>query len=234
MDYRLKPHEDIGRFILVDSSERFITICFGKCDALKLDYTVLPGTSPVNFALGNSNADTFVNLVHAQLQLKASFVEYLVDDFPGVSVANNVMSAAQRFQRVLDSTQNRVRNVGTEEHGIIIYAQQQHIWIPYGNGNDVHHLQMPEPNEEDSEEDDDVYRGVSLATLAALPRQVIDDEFQVRHGEQDCPICLDETEKGQRVISLPCGHYYHENCLKVWFMGHNTCPACRASIPDIV
>ena len=48
--------------------------------------------------------------------------------------------------------------------------------------------------------------------------------------EQVCPICLNgdpSTEKVRPVVSLPCGHRFHEDCVIDWFSTSPTCPLCR-------
>ncbi len=50
-------------------------------------------------------------------------------------------------------------------------------------------------------------------------------------GEK-CSICLEEFNSEDTLISLHCGHMYHNNCLRQWFTEKNTCPQCRA-VPRI-
>ena len=45
-----------------------------------------------------------------------------------------------------------------------------------------------------------------------------------------CSICLCEYEKGDKLISLPCKHVFHEDCITSW-TNHNTrCPLCNADL----
>lgn len=52
------------------------------------------------------------------------------------------------------------------------------------------------------------------------------------NGGEECPICL-ETEGG---YVTPCGHCFHEECIKKWWwieercMQKRTCPICRKKI----
>lgn len=45
-----------------------------------------------------------------------------------------------------------------------------------------------------------------------------------------CTICYDDMTAGSSCKRLPCGHCYHERCLKRWFEGHSTCPYCRTDL----
>ncbi len=42
-----------------------------------------------------------------------------------------------------------------------------------------------------------------------------------------CNICLEDFCSGDTVLSLPCFHIYHENCIVHWLGEHKTCPICR-------
>ena len=42
----------------------------------------------------------------------------------------------------------------------------------------------------------------------------------------ECSICL-ETIEADQVLETPCGHHFHEVCLRQWFLQSNYCPLCR-------
>eukprot|EP00439_Symbiodinium_sp_Y106_P067642 s998_g11.t1 len=47
-----------------------------------------------------------------------------------------------------------------------------------------------------------------------------------------CLCCLDDFEESNKVAILPCGHIFHEACIKSWSLSlaeaAGSCPACRA------
>ena len=53
-------------------------------------------------------------------------------------------------------------------------------------------------------------------------------------NSSDCSICLNAistTNPSDRGGTLPCGHAFHESCLKKWFATkHFTCPNCRTNL----
>ena len=51
---------------------------------------------------------------------------------------------------------------------------------------------------------------------------------------ESCIICRDQFEAGQisNTKKIPCGHIFHVNCLRTWFLMQQTCPTCRAEIPE--
>eukprot|EP00567_Pseudictyota_dubia_P012266 CAMPEP_0197441668 /NCGR_PEP_ID=MMETSP1175-20131217/7898_1 /TAXON_ID=1003142 /ORGANISM="Triceratium dubium, Strain CCMP147" /LENGTH=442 /DNA_ID=CAMNT_0042971991 /DNA_START=372 /DNA_END=1700 /DNA_ORIENTATION=- len=45
--------------------------------------------------------------------------------------------------------------------------------------------------------------------------------------QPSCSICLGDYEEGERLIRLPCGHVYHEECVSAWVSNHVRCPLCN-------
>jgi len=46
-----------------------------------------------------------------------------------------------------------------------------------------------------------------------------------------CSICLEEFESGEKLLKLPCNHYFHPNCIKPWLTERQpTCPLCKANV----
>ena len=45
----------------------------------------------------------------------------------------------------------------------------------------------------------------------------------------NCTVCLEDVKKGQQVITLPCVHQFHANCIRGWLRANNRCPICRSS-----
>ncbi|KAI9077899.1 hypothetical protein K1719_040160 [Acacia pycnantha] len=48
-----------------------------------------------------------------------------------------------------------------------------------------------------------------------------------------CSICLEafDDEDGDDVSGLPCGHFFHDNCIVGWLKTGHTCPLCRFQLP---
>jgi Ring finger domain len=48
--------------------------------------------------------------------------------------------------------------------------------------------------------------------------------------QEECPVCRDcicETAS-----KLPCGHFFHMDCIQEWFLSHSTCPVCRNNLDN--
>jgi len=70
----------------------------------------------------------------------------------------------------------------------------------------------------------------SQAAMKRLQRKWVDDEMLGPEGKAECTICIDEINKGDQVLVLPCKHWYHGGCVTLWLKEHNTCPICRMPI----
>ena len=57
-------------------------------------------------------------------------------------------------------------------------------------------------------------------------------------SDLECSICVDTVNPGlfgtPDTIRLPCGHWYHKECIHQWFQhkGIDLCPYCRSSATD--
>lgn len=48
---------------------------------------------------------------------------------------------------------------------------------------------------------------------------------------KDCSICYENFKQELRGIKLPCGHIFHERCIKKWLEIDHICPTCRHELP---
>merc|ERR1719367_730420 len=58
-----------------------------------------------------------------------------------------------------------------------------------------------------------------------------DDELEA----PECPICCEEFEESVPIKRTPCGHHFHEHCLKKWLENYGKiCPLCRKDLEEAV
>jgi hypothetical protein len=52
--------------------------------------------------------------------------------------------------------------------------------------------------------------------------------------DAECPVCL-EAIGAHAFLRTPCGHVFHDQCLREWAVGHDhpDCPVCRHALPVI-
>ena len=47
----------------------------------------------------------------------------------------------------------------------------------------------------------------------------------------NCIVCMTDIELGSDTLLIPCGHMFHDKCIRIWLEKHNTCPVCRFELP---
>ena len=70
----------------------------------------------------------------------------------------------------------------------------------------------------------------SAAAIAALPKQKVEESMMGQDGKAECSVCMDAVQLGDEVTTLPCKHWFHEECVGAWLKEHDTCPHCRQGI----
>eukprot|EP01091_Cochliopodium_minus_P009957 TRINITY_DN2568_c0_g1_i2.p2 TRINITY_DN2568_c0_g1~~TRINITY_DN2568_c0_g1_i2.p2 ORF type:complete len:146 (-),score=27.89 TRINITY_DN2568_c0_g1_i2:6-443(-) len=48
--------------------------------------------------------------------------------------------------------------------------------------------------------------------------------------DAQCSVCLCEFEKGDKIRTLNCNHFYHRDCIDKWLKTNSKCPLCVQSI----
>jgi hypothetical protein len=52
-------------------------------------------------------------------------------------------------------------------------------------------------------------------------------------GDETCIICLEDYCEGDCLKELPCGHFYHKQCIDPWLMQKSSlCPLCKQNIVE--
>ncbi|KAK7500282.1 hypothetical protein BaRGS_00008505 [Batillaria attramentaria] len=51
----------------------------------------------------------------------------------------------------------------------------------------------------------------------------------LEHNADDCAICWDKMESARK---LPCGHLFHNSCLRSWLEQDTSCPTCRMALTE--
>ena len=65
-----------------------------------------------------------------------------------------------------------------------------------------------------------------------LKKYKINEEKIKEFGfENSCAVCKEEFNIGEECLSMPCNHYFHDNCLIPWLKERNSCPVCRFELP---
>ena len=66
-------------------------------------------------------------------------------------------------------------------------------------------------------------RGISKKTKSSLT-------YRAPRREEvgtECNICKEPYRSSSKVVSLPCRHVFHYDCIHKWLVSERTCPCCR-------
>jgi hypothetical protein len=68
------------------------------------------------------------------------------------------------------------------------------------------------------------------ACLRAMPTvKVTENDIEAENDE--CTICFDKLSVGDSALRIPCGHLFHDDCVRKWLQSSNQCPVCRYELP---
>ncbi|KAJ5719004.1 hypothetical protein N7493_007459 [Penicillium malachiteum] len=67
--------------------------------------------------------------------------------------------------------------------------------------------------------------------LDLLPQQPADATIIAENPS--CPICTEAYEVEVPILTLPCGHLFHEQCVQIWLRRSSSCPLCRRVIKNL-
>ncbi|KAG6427116.1 hypothetical protein SASPL_111356 [Salvia splendens] len=70
----------------------------------------------------------------------------------------------------------------------------------------------------------------SKAAIEALETVEVVDGEEEEEGDQ-CVICLEQWEAGEKAKRMPCKHRFHGECIEKWLRIHGSCPVCRYEMP---
>jgi hypothetical protein len=58
-----------------------------------------------------------------------------------------------------------------------------------------------------------------------------EETMKANEFEMGCTICQSDFERDEVLISLPCQHTFHRDCILPWITSNNSCPNCRFELP---
>jgi hypothetical protein len=59
------------------------------------------------------------------------------------------------------------------------------------------------------------------------------DDTEGSDEEPHCSICLCEYEDGEKLVSLPCKHIFHDDCISSWTDNNKRCPLCNYDLESV-
>merc|ERR1712151_714 len=71
----------------------------------------------------------------------------------------------------------------------------------------------------------------SASALETIPKVKITAQDLEESQNCHCTVCIEDFVLGEEALRLPCGHLFHEHCIKTWLQKHSQCPVCRYELP---
>ncbi|KAK6262284.1 hypothetical protein QUC31_008100 [Theobroma cacao] len=77
-------------------------------------------------------------------------------------------------------------------------------------------------------------KGLSVEQMSRLPTHKYkgSSKKKGKSGDEDseCVICKMQYRRGDALMTLPCAHKYHEECIKNWLGEDNSCCVCKEEV----
>jgi len=94
--------------------------------------------------------------------------------------------------------------------------------------NDIESLENLSFSESLSSEDNG--NGLDNDLISMLPESKLTKVDKLPSEKKSCTICLEEFKENVNVLTLPCYHIFHKECIKSWFKKDNKCAICKFEI----
>lgn len=75
-----------------------------------------------------------------------------------------------------------------------------------------------------------INEGVNSEILSLMPESIVTDVNKLPEEKRNCVICMTQYEKDDKILTIPCCHLYHTECILDWFKTKNTCPICKFKV----
>ncbi|KAL8506563.1 hypothetical protein ACS0TY_017452 [Phlomoides rotata] len=97
---------------------------------------------------------------------------------------------------------------------------------------DFHHVFFDLFENEDDDEDEDFSSMIPALDSSVQSLLKKYEGKEIDYGDtnrESCCICLEELSED--LLSMPCEHVFHDNCIKGWLSTSHYCPICRFEMP---
>lgn len=69
-----------------------------------------------------------------------------------------------------------------------------------------------------------------LPTSTSMIHKDHNNNNNKQEEKNTCIVCQEEYVEHAEIITLPCLHYFHKECILIWLTNKDNCPVCRISI----
>uniref|UniRef100_A0A0C9S3B2 TSA: Wollemia nobilis Ref_Wollemi_Transcript_30427_1357 transcribed RNA sequence n=1 Tax=Wollemia nobilis TaxID=56998 RepID=A0A0C9S3B2_9CONI len=75
-------------------------------------------------------------------------------------------------------------------------------------------------------------KGLDVDSISSLPLSKYVSQSPSSSNSEQCVICRLEYEEGDMILTLPCKHQYHSDCIKDWLKINKICPVCSVEVSN--
>jgi len=191
-----------------DSDDIFCPQCHSICALIEQDNDPrglsTTGTPSQNQSINTSTTDT-----------NPSLTENSANRHQESSNPQQGQQQSQNSQRNFladllgNSQSNNLLSEVTEEELMMLEGMLRNQFIGLG-GNVGNHMGGAPPATKD--------------TINRLKQSLFRAE---RISIKECSVCQEDYKEMDKLVTMPCDHIFHKDCLTKWLNMHNTCPFCR-------
>ena len=151
----------------------------------------------------NKTVEQFDNIIDQCASIMDHLQEYEESNFKDENV--------HQIQSHIFDFKIRRNDLSSEEHSG--YSSDEY---DFNGEGEYAHQEKYEPNTPATHK--------QIALIKQIPTDKVPDD-----EDCNCPVCLDKLNT-QSVVVLPCGHFYHNDCIMNWFKTGNRCPLGRCPV----
>lgn len=175
------------------------------------------------------------------IQLNHNIISNLYNIRRHLEISNTFTT---NFNRSLNTNQNQSVNQTTTQQTTQQSNTNYNYGIPYyydtnNNGNLFSIVQnlfdMLIDNDFTAVHDyEDVKVTISNDIFENFNKKTNDNSNLDEYTNKNCTICISNYDKDDIIVTLPCGHFFHNECIKNWLCNEKvTCPVCRKDVRTI-
>ncbi|XP_026388236.1 E3 ubiquitin ligase BIG BROTHER-related-like isoform X2 [Papaver somniferum] len=109
--------------------------------------------------------------------------------------------------------------------------------------NEIDEAELLDLNKEASNDDEDLIalgefvgtenKGLSTDKIkSCITPYAYKSQLEGKYGVDQCVICQTEYEEEEQVMTLPCDHMYHSECITTWLQIKKVCAICNTEISE--
>ena len=141
-----------------------------------------------------------------------------------IDLINSILSSEIDNQEIYNDDNDILYDEKFQEQLAINAVDQQIIDELYPNPDAMSYEQLLQLEDNMGK----VNKGLNSKQIDTLPYIKYDKK---KYSENyQCIICMEEFVKKEKLKLLPCGHIFHDNCIKQWLLKEKTCPFCKSEI----